>query len=53
MSEVRSSSLENISSGHVAVSLGRPCKEEPVGREIKHEIYARSREFLSDETKLE
>lgn len=29
------------------------AKEEPVGREIKHEIYERSREFLSDETKLE
>ena len=28
-------------------------KEEPVGREIKDEIYERSREFLSDEPKLE
>lgn len=28
-------------------------KEEPVGGEIKDEIYERSREFLSDEPKLE
>lgn len=28
-------------------------KKEPVGREIKHEICERSREFLSGETKLE
>lgn len=49
---VCSSSLENISREVLPCPREDHVQRESVGREIKHEMYERSREFLSAESKL-